>query len=283
MALQIPEDRLIILENETNYSLTDDPNYINVWGNAQNNRITGNSLGNSLDGDGGADTLVGGAGNDTYWIDQPNDFPGMAGDTVIERAGEGIDTVNSYVGYALGANVENLVLFDNSGIPITHVISGTGNNLNNYITGNRHDNDLHGRAGNDILNGGLGHDALHGGAGRDRLTGGLGRDLFVFDTKPNKAANQDRITDYSVKDDSIWLDNAIFTKLGRGTEASPRKISKSYFKVGDRAADKNDYVVYNSKTGVLSYDADGSGRGKAVEIAQLSKNLKMTYNDLFIV
>jgi Ca2+-binding RTX toxin-like protein len=228
MALQIPEDRLIILENETNYSLTDDPNYINVWGNAQNNRITGNSLGNSLDGDGGADTLVGGAGNDTYWIDQPNDFPGMAGDTVIERAGEGIDTVNSYVGYALGANVENLVLFDNSGIPITHVISGTGNNLNNYITGNRHDNDLHGRAGNDILNGGLGHDALHGGAGRDRLTGGLGRDLFVFDTKPNKAANQDRITDYSVKDDSQsgWTTPSSRSSDGarkpvRGRSASP--------------------------------------------------------------
>ena len=283
MAFQIPKDRLIILDDETNYTLSNDPNYVNVSGNAQNNRITGNFRANILDGDAGADTLVGGAGNDTYWVDQPNDFPGLVGDTVIERARQGTDTVNSYVGYALSAHVENLVLFDNPDIPLTEVISGIGNNLNNTITGNQHHNDLYGRAGHDILNGGRGDDTLNGGAGRDTLKSGAGQDVFVFDTKPNKATNLDRITDYNVKEDTLWLDNAIFKKLGQGTEDSPEKISKSFFKVGSKAQDKNDYVLYNSKTGVLSYDADGSGKGKAVEIAQLSKNLKMTYNDLFIV
>jgi Ca2+-binding RTX toxin-like protein len=105
----------------------------------------------------------------------------------------------------------------------------------------------------------------------------------VFDTKPNKATNLDRITDYNVKEDTLWLDNAIFKKLGQGTEDSPERISKSFFKVGSKAQDKNDFVLYNNKTGMLSYDADGSGRGKAVEIAQLSKNLKLTFNDIFIV
>ena len=283
MAFLIPKDRLIILDDEISYTLSNDPNYVNVSGNAQNNRITGNARANILDGDAGADTLVGGAGNDTYWVDQPNDFPGLVGDTIIERAGQGTDTVNSYVGYALSAHVENLVLFDNPNIALTEVISGIGNNLNNTITANRHDNALHGRAGNDVLNGGLGDDTLFGGAGRDTLKGGTGQDVFVFDTTPNKATNLDRITDYSVKDDSVWLDNAIFKKLGSGTEANPTKINKAYFKVGDKAQDKNDYVLYNSKTGMLSYDADGSGAGKAVEIAQLSKNLTMTYNDIFIV
>jgi Ca2+-binding RTX toxin-like protein len=124
---------------------------------------------------------------------------------------------------------------------------------------------------------------LNGGAGRDTLKGGASQDVFVFDTKPNKATNLDRITDYNVKEDTLWLDNAIFKKLGPGTEDSPERISKSFFKVGSKAQDKDDYVLYNSKTGVLSYDADGSGKGKAVEIAQLSKNLKMTYDDVFIV
>ena len=50
-----------------------------------------------------------------------------------------------------------------------------------------------------------------------------------------------------------------------------------------KAKDKNDYVIYNNKKGVLSYDADGSGKGKAVEIATLSKNLKMTYKDFFVI
>ena len=89
--------------------------------------------------------------------------------------------------------------------------------------------------------------------------------------------------DFNVKDDTIWLDNAIFTKFGQGTEGTPRKLNKAYFKIGDKAQDKNDYVLYNNKTGVPSYDADGSGKGKAVEIAELSKNLKMTYHDVFIV
>ncbi len=283
MAVQVPESRLIILENEITYALSDDLTYINVWGNIQNNQITGNSGDNTLDGDAGVDTLAGGTGNDAYVVDQPNDFPGLIGDTVFEQAGEGTDTVYSYVGYALGAHVENLILFDNPDIPLTQVISGRGNNLNNVVTGNQHDNDLYGGAGKDTVSGGLGNDLLHGDAGRDILKGGAGRDIFVFDTKPNKATNLDRITDYNVKEDTLWLDNAIFKKLGRGSEDNPRKINKSYFEVGSKAGDKNDYLLYNSKTGVLSYDADGSGRGKAVEIAQLSKNLKLTFNDVFIV
>jgi hypothetical protein len=33
----------------------------------------------------------------------------------------------------------------------------------------------------------------------------------------------------------------------------------------------------------LSYDADGSGKGKAVEIAKLSKNLGIKHSDFFVV
>jgi Ca2+-binding RTX toxin-like protein len=283
MAIQVPESRLIILENETNYTLPSDQDFINVWGNTQNNQIIGDSRNNLLDGDAGADTLIGGAGNDTYLVDQPNDFPGLIGDTIVEQARQGTDTVYSYVGYALGAHIENLILLHNPDIPLDQVISGTGNNLNNVITGNQHGNDLYGLAGNDTLSGGLGDDTLHGGTGKDALRGGTGRDVFVFDSKPNKATNLDRITDYDVKADTLWLDNAIFKKLGSGSEANPRKINKLYFNVGDKAEDKNDFILYNKKTGVLSYDADGWGAGKAVAIAQLAKNLKLTFNDLFIV
>ena len=35
--------------------------------------------------------------------------------------------------------------------------------------------------------------------------------------------------------------------------------------------------------GPLSYDADGSGSKKAVEIATLSKKLAMTYKDFFVI
>jgi hypothetical protein len=135
----------------------------------------------------------------------------------------------------------------------------------------------------DKLVGGIGSDKLYGKGGKDVLTGAGGQDIFVFDTKPNKKTNLDTITDYDVAADTIWLSDSVFKKLGKGTEASPTKLKKAFFKVADKAKDKNDYLVYNKKTGVLSYDADGVGAGKAVEIAKLTKNLKLTQDDLFIV
>jgi hypothetical protein len=87
-----------------------------------------------------------------------------------------------------------------------------------------------------------------------------------------------------VRDDSIWLDNAIFTKLGTsGSDASPSQLKKGFFTIGDKAKDRNDYVVYDKAKGVLYYDADGSGAGKQVEIATLSKNLSMTNKDFFVI
>ena len=60
-------------------------------------------------------------------------------------------------------------------------------------------------------------------------------------------------------------------------------MKKNFFAVGPKAKDKNDYVIYDIKKGVLIYDSDGSGRGEAVEIATLSKSLKMTAADFFVI
>ena len=142
---------------------------------------------------------------------------------------------------------------------------------------------LYGGGGNDYLSGGAGNDLVSGGAGRDILRGGAGKDAFVFDSKVSKA-NADAIKDFNVKDDRFHLDNAVFTKLGKkGTEANPSKINKAFFTIGDNAKDKNDYLIYNDKTGKLYYDADGSGSKAKVEIATLSKNLKMTYHDFYVI
>ncbi|MBB4041421.1 Ca2+-binding RTX toxin-like protein [Microvirga flocculans] len=137
----------------------------------------------------------------------------------------------------------------------------------------------------DVLKGGSGKDRIYGYLGKDTLTGGKGQDAFVFNTKPNTKKNGDKITDFNVKDDAIWLENKIFTKLGKaGSEAKPALLKKSYFVKGAKAKDKNDYVIYDDKKGKLYYDADGSGsKYKQVEIATLSKKLAMTYKDFFIV
>ena len=134
----------------------------------------------------------------------------------------------------------------------------------------------------DTLKGDAFANILKGGLGNDVLTGGTGKDIFVFDTKLNKKTNLDRIVDFSVKDDTIWLDNAIFKKLGKGTELKPGKLASKFFALGS-AKDKDDYLVYDNKKGVLYYDADGSGKAKAVEIATLKKGLKLTAADFFVI
>jgi VCBS repeat-containing protein len=157
------------------------------------------------------------------------------------------------------------------------------------VTGTATADVLKGGSGKDTFKGGDGDDALFGGDGNDKLWGNKGKDIFVFDTKlgtssTDRKVNFDTIKDFSVKDDSIYLDNAIFKKLGSGTQSNPKLLSKAFFTIGDKAKDKNGYVIYNDKTGVLSYDADGSGKGKAIEIAQLSKKLTtMTNKDFFVI
>jgi serralysin len=110
------------------------------------------------------------------------------------------------------------------------------------------------------------------------MTGGAGSDIFRFDTAPNGATNRDTITDYNVAADTIHLENAIFTSLGAaGT------LSAQFFRIGTAAADSNDYIIYNQATGVLSYDADGSGVAAAVQFATLSSGLALTNADFVVI
>ena len=140
-----------------------------------------------------------------------------------------------------------------------------------------------GNTGKNTLRAGAGNDVIDGGYGNDRLYGSTGKDAFVFTTKlgtstTDRTVNLDTIGDFLVKDDTLQLDNAVFKKIGKAG-----KLNKAYFTIGEQAKDKNDYIIYNKKTGILSYDADGSGSGKAVEFAKLAKNLKLTSADFFTI
>jgi serralysin len=100
------------------------------------------------------DTLAGGLGDDTYSLWQAN-----VG--VIEKAGEGVDTVIAqyYGKITLAENIENLVL---AGKGMT---AATGNALNNIIWAGGIGAMLDGGAGNDVLFGGVGADVFLVGAG----------------------------------------------------------------------------------------------------------------------
>jgi Ca2+-binding RTX toxin-like protein len=157
-------------------------------GTAGSDVLKGSDFDDHFDGNGGWDTMQGGRGNDTYVVDDQSDL-------VIERPGEGIDTVLASGSYVLYAEIENLTLLDD-----WRASSGTGNALDNRITGTSANNILAGLAGNDTLIGGSGDDRLYGGDGVDCLAGdddndtldggfggdvmwgGRGNDIFIVDT-----------------------------------------------------------------------------------------------------
>jgi Ca2+-binding RTX toxin-like protein len=172
-----------------------------------------------------------------------------AGDVVVEGNDyySGTDTVISTVSHTLGANVENLKLVgaDN--------VNGTGNAGNNVLTGN---------AGNNVL------------------TGGSGNDLFRFDTVLNASTNVDTITDFATGVDDIQLENAIFTSL-----TATGGLNAGYFIGGagvTAAADANDYLIYDSTTGALYYDPDGTGAAAATQFATLSTGLGLSAGDFVV-
>ncbi len=128
----------------------------------------------------------------------------------------------------------------------------------------------------DVLVGGARNDLLNGGLGNDKLTGGEGSDVFTFSTRLKK--NVDRLTDFSGADDTIQLSKAVFGKLQKGV------LSKDAFRIGAKAADADDRIVYNAKTGALSYDADGSGTAHAaVAFAQVKIGTHLTADDFFVL
>jgi Ca2+-binding RTX toxin-like protein len=227
---------------------------LTLVGNSSGNNIIGNNGDNYIDGFGGVDYMTGRGGNDTYIVDNAND-------RVIESGGQGNDAVYSYVSWTLtaGSDVEVLQAV---------AISPTGGNAIN-LTGNANGNVLRGNNANNTLN---------GGDGRDELTGLGGQDQYLFNTPLNAVNNVDVITDFNVADDTILLDQTIFSSsLGLGN------ISAGEFVIGTAAQDANDRIIYDSNTGALFYDNDGVGGNAQVQFAELGRGLALTNQDFLVV
>ena len=135
---------------------------IDASGNDTDNVLTGNAGNNRLAGGAGNDTMRGGLGDDTYVVDS-------AGDVVIESSNEGTDTVEAWLHWTLGANLEQLRLMGAANL------NGVGNALDNVLFGNTGNDLLYGLGGDDILIGGT---ASAGGT--NQLWGGTGSDTASY-------------------------------------------------------------------------------------------------------
>ncbi|RZJ25298.1 MAG: calcium-binding protein, partial [Brevundimonas sp.] len=122
-----------------------------------------------IGGSGAANELYGGGGNDTYYVD--------ANDTIVEQAGEGIDTVVTTRSVMFLANNLERLYFSGTGDATL-----TGNDSNNTIVGGAGNDLITGGGGYDVLIGGNGNDTLRGGSGAaNELYGGQGDDTYIVD------------------------------------------------------------------------------------------------------
>lgn len=206
---------------------------------------TGNGLANTITGNKAANIIEGKA------------------DADILDGGSGTDTV-SYASSAAGVTI---VL---NGAITTVGVGGDaeGDSIKNF-------ENVTGSALADTLTGNGSANVINGGAGADFLTGGAGSDSFVFSSLLDPG-NIDVIVDYSAPSDTMRLDDAIFTALSVGT------LTSAAFRVGSAAADASDRIIYDSATGAVYYDDDGTGANAAKQFATLSIGLSLTSSDFFV-
>lgn len=120
-------------------------------------------------------------------------------------------------------------------------------------------------------------DTFDGRGGNDILTGGKGKDIFIFAAKLG-STNIDTIDDYSVTDDTMLLDDDVFSAVGAVGD-----LAAGAFFIGTKAHDTSDRIIYDKTSGKLWYDADGTGATVAVQFAKLDPGLSLTAADFDII
>jgi Ca2+-binding RTX toxin-like protein len=232
----------------------------------------GGGGGSVINGTSGADTLTGTAGNDTINGLGGNDMLVGSGGSDFYDGGAQFDTLN-FTAASSG------VVVDFAAGTVAGGFSGTFVNIERVLASDAADS-LIGAAGGQNLSGRGGNDTVAGGTGNDTLYGGTGADSFVF--REMGTANADRVNDFASGSDKLALDDAAFTAVG----------AMGNFAAGDArfwssstgtAHDANDRVIYNTSTGSLYYDADGSGAGAAQLVATVSGNPTITASDIVVI
>lgn len=210
-------------ENVENLSLTGTEN-LTGNGNALSNVIVGNSGNNTLSGGAGTNTLMGGDGNDTYVVTSSTDV-------IIEKAGEGSDTIRSTVSYTMGEDVEKMVLGG------TADLDATGSSTGNTIYGNAGDNEIAGAGGRDVL------------YGRD------GADSFVFNAITDStvsSSGRDVIKDFSIaQGDKIDLSGIDLGEGSTFTFIGTNGFSKTAGEVN---------IKFSGANTIVQADTDGNGK-----------------------
>lgn len=237
-----------------------DVSVVSVLANSLDNVISAtNSFGVKVNGFAGNDVITTGLGNDKIDGGDGNDTINAGDGLNVVTGGKGNDVVTTGSGNdKIDGGDDNDTIDASDGL--NTVSGGKGNDV--ITTG----------SGNDKIDGGAGLDTLIGGLGNDTLTGGADADTFVL----SLVSGIDTVTDFKTT-----VDKLVFTD-----SSNPIALTSSYFVSATTSifvfADASPAFGYNTKTGALFYDADGSGVGVPVQVALIGSHAVMVASDIFV-
>jgi Ca2+-binding RTX toxin-like protein len=233
--------------------------------------VYGGNDGDIIYGDLGDDEQFGEAGNDTIYSGVGSDF--IDGGT---GSGDSVFYVNEAVGAVINLTDQRLNAGSAFGDGIVNIerVYGSVFGANN-LTGDNNSNILVGGIKADVLNGGGGFDILRGGLGFDTLTGGTSGDYFQYTTA---AEGGDTITAWESGD------KFTFTRAAFGNLAGANVAAANFRSVasGHAASTTSQKFIFDQATDQLWYDADGSGAGAAIFIADITTNFNILNTDLLL-
>lgn len=173
-----------------------------------------------------------------------------------------VDGVMSGTGYGVGLQNDNLLEPVNRDYEVFY--GGRGNDT------------IVGGVGADLMLGGAEQDYIVGGFGSDTLTGGAGSDVFRFSLK-NEGG--DIITDFQSGIDKIQIVSSNFGTMPVGVLGSARFLAGA----NPTATNSNAVFLYNTSTGVLTFDSNGSGVFGTTTLATLTGSRTLVAGDIQVV
>jgi Ca2+-binding RTX toxin-like protein len=216
-------------------TITDPGDRSTLIGDALDNTLRGSQNDNTIQGGEGNDTLIGGGGNN--FLD----------------GGPGIDTV-SYVEANKAVQV--------------NLAQGKATNQSNQTDTLVNIENVTGSGFNDVIIGNSGDNIIRGGAGADTLTGGGGADVFAYKTPK---AGGDTIADFSADDKFLIQASGFGGGLAAGIPLSTQAAATGVFVSGKgpKSLGSSGNFLYDTDTGILSFDADGTGSKEPIVLATL--------------
>lgn len=176
-----------------------------------------------------------------------------------------------YVGDALGGSKITGTTGDDV-ISVSTVFNGTGFG-GVVIRGGNGNDEITGGAGDDLIFGDAGDDILSGGYGSDKIYGGAGSDLFRLSLAEFDGPD----IYYGVTADDAFLID--LEGIGYQNLDIARAIDRDNPVVSARnpvVSSENPQFLYNTRTGALSFDADGIGGEAAFIVGYLDGKPALT-------